>query len=173
MSPRLQIARHLTSLVEAGSAEKLEDAIPAVDRALKEARERQSEALNAKRILEQNVVPNFTQPVIRGRISDLAKLRFGSPNRHDDEFTLTCLEQYRLAARMERTAWTRRSLGAVLRKGGRVERRRLASHAEDMEEMIRRFTLLWNRLNKPSRLSDNLYMLGSALEETRRLAKRE
>ena len=105
-------------------------------------------------------------------IDELKRCRFAAPTKRLDPFLLTCLEEYRLAADMDRLAWVKLNLARVLRKGGKVDRRRLKTHADEMEVMIKRFALLWRRRNRPSRLSDNLYMMRCALKEARTLANR-
>ena len=129
----------------------------------------------AVKMLERELLPHLrigrpSPAETRKHVDDLKKCRFDAPAKNLDPFLSTCLEEYRLAADMDRLAWIKLNLARVLRKGKKVDRRRLRTHADQMEAMIKRFAALWRRRNKPSRLSDNLYMMGCALKEARTLA---
>jgi hypothetical protein len=106
----------------------------------------------------------FSPRVIAGRIEALEGLDFTS-FKGRDAFRSAMLEQYGLAARMDRLAWERLPLIRSVRKGVRPDRKSLLHHEEGYHAMAEEFRRIWLRTNKRSRLQDNLDAFDKAVRE--------
>jgi len=75
-----------------------------------------------------------------------------------------------LATEMDIVAAKRALLGQRLRAGEKVRPRELVAWADDMRQLTAMFEYLWMTRNRPSRLKDNLKLMGLAEDDARSLA---
>jgi len=87
------------------------------------------------------------------------------------EFDRLVLEEYALAAEMDRLAGRRVQLADAVRDGRPPKSKELKTHASEMTRMAERFKTLWLARSRPSRLNDNLGRMRAAVREARTLAK--
>ncbi|MBN1672328.1 MAG: beta-N-acetylhexosaminidase [Kiritimatiellae bacterium] len=119
------------------------------------------------------IEPTALSPAqIRNRIEVLESLKWPKPAKTTAAYEAVALEEFALAAEMERLAFERLSMGKAARKGEAIPSAKLRKHAADMETMAEKFARLWNTRNRPSRLADNLAGFRNAAEEARKLGGR-
>ncbi len=84
-------------------------------------------------------------------------------------FERTTIEEYALSNLMNRAAARRVLLARELRGGDRVAPQELTAHRDELDEIRERFSALWLRRSRPSRLVDSLAGLERAMRETEEL----
>jgi len=105
-------------------------------------------------------------------VAALADLRWPEPSREADRLLRIALEEYPLAARLDRVACRRAALLKRLRGGraaGAAEVQKLILFTDEAVSELRRVWLLGN---KPSRLRDNLAGMRQTIADYRRLLRR-
>jgi len=91
------------------------------------------------------------------------------PDDQDDEFEGLALKELSLAARMDLLACRRVLAGEALRTGQALDAGEMTRLADETKQLADDFERLWLARNRPSRLQDNLDLLGAAEAEARRL----
>lgn len=102
----------------------------------------------------------------------LSAMKWGRPADGTPPFLAAALDEYALAADMDRLAIERLVFARRVRAGHAVSAKALNRHAEALQAMSTRFAAVWRHRNKPSRLRDNLLGFRAAANNARRLAKR-
>jgi hypothetical protein len=105
-------------------------------------------------------------------VAALADLRWPKPSREADRLLRTALEEYPLAARLDRVACRRTALLKRLRGGLAAASAELRSLINLTEEVAGELRRVWLLGNKPSRLRDQLAGLRQVAAEYRRLLRR-
>ncbi|MCX7016593.1 MAG: family 20 glycosylhydrolase [Candidatus Sumerlaeota bacterium] len=106
------------------------------------------------------------------RLQGLKAAKWPKPGKALAPFEAVALEEFPVAAEMERLAYQRALLARAVRSGKTPSAAVLRRHALEVGAMAKAFARLWNLRNRPSRLSDSLFGFQAAVREALRLAKR-
>ncbi|MCA1809916.1 MAG: glycoside hydrolase family 20 zincin-like fold domain-containing protein [Kiritimatiellia bacterium] len=102
---------------------------------------------------------------VRERRAALGRISFKMPGPDQDDFQKLMLEEFELARVMERTAFQRLQLARSIRARGGAAPAELRRHRDRLQMLARDCATTWRKLNRESRLCDNLSMFEAALDE--------
>lgn len=123
----------------------------------------------AHTVIDKNQLP---REQVSARIENLEKLSWPKPEKDLSGFERIALEEFELAADMDRLAWQRYALAKEVRSGKIPAKRELQTHAAEFKAMSKEFSRLWLIRNRPSRLRENMDCFEAAYQEAIALAKK-
>ncbi|MBL8025802.1 MAG: family 20 glycosylhydrolase [Fibrobacteres bacterium] len=110
-------------------------------------------------------ITDFPKEMFVKKDAAFSKMDFISLNKSEDPFMKLMAEEFDLAASMDRLAWKRLSIAKRVRSQAKVSSNELKSHKSELTDLSRNFASIWKKINRPSRLCDNMEMFSAAIKE--------
>jgi len=108
---------------------------------------------------------DFNQKAFDKRMSALDKLSFNSLIKPSDKFQELMVEEFDLAVNMDKVSWERLRIAKAIRSNKSVTSKELHLHREHLSTMASNFKKIWRKVNKESRLCDNMFIFNEAIKE--------